>query len=97
MAKQRPCCSKLAQGLCIEPEDASQLVQAVQRLVKDPGEAQQMGQNGRAFVANHYDRNVLAQQYLQLICRVAGHEFARTVVPQEDQVVSEGPPTPTRG
>ena len=83
-------------GLCIEPENVSQLIQVLQRLADNPDEARRMGAAGRDFVAAHYDRNVLAAQYLELICGIVAEKRGEATTPNGDQVTSQGPPTPTR-
>jgi glycosyltransferase involved in cell wall biosynthesis len=59
-------------GLCIEPENADALVEAIGRLSGDEELAGRLGENGRKFVTCHYDREALAARYLSLLCSVAG-------------------------
>jgi hypothetical protein len=40
-----------------------------------------IGQAAREYVARYYNRDVLAAEYLQLLCRVAGTEQATDVAP----------------
>ncbi len=54
-------------GIIIEPEDSGQLGAAVLRLKEHPVEMREMGANGRTFVEAHFDRNVLANSYLELL------------------------------
>ncbi len=58
-------------GLPMVPESAESLVENVERLADDGQLARELGQAGRAFVVEHYDRNRLAQDYLDLLIRVA--------------------------
>jgi glycosyltransferase involved in cell wall biosynthesis len=69
-------------GLCIEPENATGLADALGRLASDPGLALRLGRNGRMFVTRDYDREVLAESYLSLLCSAAGgpHETPRDSV-----------------
>ena len=50
-------------GIAIEPENAAQLAQAVERLREHPEQGARMGQQGRDYVARHFDRVVLARRY----------------------------------
>jgi len=54
-------------GLCIEPEDATQLAQAVRTLFNDPERRKAMGCAGRAWVEANSDRNKLAKRYEDLL------------------------------
>ena len=47
------------------------LAAAVRELAADPELRASMGRAGRDFVATHYDRQVLAQRYLELLEEVA--------------------------
>ncbi len=57
-------------GICIEPGNEDQLIAAVERLAGDPALRDRLGQAGHDYVARHYDRDRLAQDYLELIDRV---------------------------
>lgn len=54
-------------GLAIEPENGRQLAESVVRLTENPAFCEELGDNGRSFVADHYDRKMLAQRYEKLI------------------------------
>jgi colanic acid biosynthesis glycosyl transferase WcaI len=54
-------------GLCIEPENADALAQAIMRLYKDDSLRNDMGRRGRDFVVEHYSRQVASKQYHTLI------------------------------
>ena len=56
-------------GICIEPENAQQLTQAILTLKSNPKQAQKWGSNGSSYVRKHFNREILAQNYLQLIQR----------------------------
>src|SRR5205085_3130614 len=47
-------------GRCIEPENAAELARSVAELADNPGLCDELGRNGRKYVAEHYDRGVLA-------------------------------------
>lgn len=51
----------------VSPEDSSRLAATVVALKNDTERCKIMGQNGRRFVENNYDRKVLAQNYLKII------------------------------
>ncbi|MBN2473999.1 MAG: glycosyltransferase family 4 protein [Pirellulales bacterium] len=59
-------------GLEMEPDSASSLVEAIKTLADDPGFAAQHGRAARTYVAKHYNRDLLAAEYLDLLHRVAG-------------------------
>jgi hypothetical protein len=54
-------------GVCIEPENAEELVDAVCALASDPARARQYGQSGHDYVMQNYDRTVLADRYFTLL------------------------------
>lgn len=58
-------------GICIEPENAEQLADAVLKLSNDPGMAAGMGRNGRRCVLSTYNRETLAENYLGILDRVS--------------------------
>jgi colanic acid biosynthesis glycosyl transferase WcaI len=53
-------------GLVVEPESAEALASAVSDIVSDRDAAGRMGESGRTFVEQHFDRPVLARRYLQV-------------------------------
>lgn len=57
-------------GVDIEPENAAELAAAVVRLADDPAFARRLGAAGRAYVAERFDRDRLAQTYLDLLAEV---------------------------
>lgn len=59
-------------GLCIEPEDADQLVARVLELSRDTQLCQRLGRNGRRFVMEQFDRIVLARKLASVIEMVCG-------------------------
>lgn len=54
-------------GLYAEPENAEELVRQINFLEANPTICNQMGENGYRFAKQHFDRNVLAKQYLDEI------------------------------
>jgi hypothetical protein len=63
---------KAGGGICIEPENAEQLVDAILRLADDPQLRQQLGQSGHDYIVEHFDRDKLANDYLEVINKVIG-------------------------
>ena len=59
-------------GLAVEPENGAAIASAVARLRADPALRTSLGESGRAFVEQHYDRDVLARRYLDLLGEVVG-------------------------
>jgi glycosyltransferase involved in cell wall biosynthesis len=59
-------------GICIEPEDAKDLASQVLNLYRDPTRCQELGASGRRYVLEHFDRQVLARRFadvMLLVCR----------------------------
>ena len=54
-------------GLCIEPESADQLANALLELKEDRALYTQLSARGRPYVSSKFDRKVLADQYLKII------------------------------
>ena len=61
-------------GICIEPENAEQLVAAVLRLAADRGLGRSLGRAGYQRIAAAYDYSSLAREYAELIRRVVAAE-----------------------
>ena len=59
-------------GLVVAPEDASALREAVEKLAEDPSLARELGDNGRRYVSAHFDRNVIATRFIELLSETAG-------------------------
>jgi glycosyltransferase involved in cell wall biosynthesis len=51
-------------GWVVPPEDPHALADAIRRAKADPDECRRRGEAGRAYVREHYDRDVLARRYL---------------------------------
>ena len=49
-------------GLCVEPENASQLAEAVMKLAKDRRAAEYMGENGQRYVFENYSHERMAEK-----------------------------------
>jgi glycosyltransferase involved in cell wall biosynthesis len=69
-------------GICIESENAEQLFSAVVKLADDPVLRQTLGQAGREYIVKHYDRDVIAKDYQNVIIRTCNRirsRYGRTV------------------
>jgi len=64
-------------GICIEPENEGELVEAVKRLARDRDLADRLGQAGFESIAVVYDYDRLAEKYAEIIERVAATENSR--------------------
>jgi glycosyltransferase involved in cell wall biosynthesis len=54
-------------GVFVEPEDPESLANAVRRLAADEQLRSELGERGRTFVEENYDRAVLARRYLSIL------------------------------
>jgi len=59
-------------GVCIEPENAAQLADALARLQGDPMLREKLGSNGRQYVVARLSRSTTAQEYVRVLERVCG-------------------------
>jgi glycosyltransferase involved in cell wall biosynthesis len=59
-------------ALVVDPERGDQLAQAIDRLQNDPTLRADLALHGRAFAQREYDRDVLAQRYLDVLREVVG-------------------------
>ncbi|MBN1664249.1 MAG: glycosyltransferase family 4 protein [Deltaproteobacteria bacterium] len=58
-------------GINIEPEKSDQLIDALLKMKNNPVVSQSCGMSGRAYVTTFFDRDKLAQDYLNVIEKVA--------------------------
>jgi glycosyltransferase involved in cell wall biosynthesis len=63
-------------GICIEPENEQELVDALIRLADDPGLCAQLGNSGHEYVLKHFDRDELSSRYLDLLKRTVRSRIA---------------------
>jgi colanic acid biosynthesis glycosyl transferase WcaI len=54
-------------GICIEPENADELVQAIIRLAADPMLRESLGRNGRRYIQQRFSRRNTAEAYLDVL------------------------------
>lgn len=66
-------------GIGIEPENADQLAAAICRLADDRALYQRLAANGRAYVAEHFDRRKLALDFLAILERTVAARRGRAV------------------
>jgi glycosyltransferase involved in cell wall biosynthesis len=60
-------------ALITDPEDSAGIAEAIRTLRHDPARRAQLGEAGRQFVLEHYNRRTLAHRYLDLLAAVANH------------------------
>jgi len=84
-------------GVEIEPGSAQGLAEAVERLADDRVLAARLGASARKYVAAHFNRDILAAEYLKLLHRVAGVEILAEQAEQESPRVPNGLPTQRAG
>jgi len=58
-------------GLCIEPENPEALAEAILRLADDQCLVEELGQNGRKYVSEFFNRDILAANYLAVLAATA--------------------------
>ncbi len=59
-------------ALVVPPEDAEAIAAAVRQLAADPPLCSRLAERGRPYVAAHFDRETLAERYLEVLQRVTG-------------------------
>jgi glycosyltransferase involved in cell wall biosynthesis len=57
-------------GLCIQPENAKELAQAVMRLASDGALGKSLGSNGRKYILKHFSRPQTAASYLDILRKI---------------------------
>lgn len=57
-------------GIAVEPENASCLIDAIQRLASDSNLQTMFGSNGRRYIVEHYSRDRTALEYITVLERV---------------------------
>jgi hypothetical protein len=58
-------------GVFVEPENVQQMVETILNLKQKRDVLEAMGKNGRLFVERFYNRDILAERYLELLREVA--------------------------
>ena len=54
-------------GICVEPENASQIAEAILQLYRDPELRKSLGENGRRYVTKHFNRRDAARKFEQFL------------------------------
>ena len=62
-------------GLCITPENPEAMAEAILRIYDHPALRAQFTTHGRAYVGKYYDRQALAQQYLDILQNMVGNSL----------------------
>lgn len=64
-------------GLAFEPSNDEELATAAERMAALPAdERRRLGENGRRYVLEHFDRRVLAHEYLEVLQRVHANHLS---------------------
>ena len=63
-------------GLLVPPKNPSELAKAIIRLAKDPATRKRFGENGRRFVQENFDPDVLARQVESIFMKLAKRQSA---------------------
>lgn len=72
---------KAAKGeICIELENEEALIQATETLTSELDTRESFGRLGRQYVFKHFNRDILAMQYLNLV---------RTIVEKTDRMLPD--------
>jgi glycosyltransferase involved in cell wall biosynthesis len=67
--------SRAEAGICIQPENEDELIEAVEKLAADPDLARRLGEAGYDAIASRYTYDRLASDYADLLeRRLAGRE-----------------------
>ena len=68
-------------GIAFEPSNDEELAAAAERLAAAPAEERRrLGENGRRYVLEHFDRRMLAHDYLEILERVRADQRRRPPV-----------------
>jgi len=66
-------------GVCIEPENPSELAQAILRLADDEQLRETLGRNGRRHVLQYFSRRQSATAYIDVLSALLGEEKRRAI------------------
>lgn len=59
-------------GICIEPENASALLEAAQRICADEQFAARCGRNGQQYIRSRFSREITAERYETVLSAISG-------------------------
>lgn len=71
-------CDDAQAGLFAAPENPRQIADAILRLADNPGEAAQLGRNGRVWVLENATRTALAERYLTALTALRAESATRS-------------------
>lgn len=60
-----------AEAVVVEPEDPAALAEALRQLAADPARRRAMGERGRRYVGEHFDRRELAARYHRILVELS--------------------------
>lgn len=72
-------------GICIEPENATELAAAILALRNNPQRCLTIGKSARGFVVKNYDRRKIAERYLQVFSNVITKPTTASEIKSEHQ------------
>ncbi|MDR2117686.1 MAG: glycosyltransferase family 4 protein [Planctomycetaceae bacterium] len=61
-------------GICIEPENTNNFLEALELLVQQPELRKNYGEHGQQHVLKYYNRKHLAEKYIQIIESIKNHQ-----------------------
>ena len=73
-------------GICVEPENSAAMADAILSLYRDPELRMRLGENGRRYVAKHYNRKEIAAQFEQILAEVCGTAKSASKAPEKSQL-----------
>src|SRR6185437_13393156 len=65
-------------GICVPPEDAGALAEAIRTLRRDPALARKFGDHARAYITQKLSRESTARDYRALLSRIGSVRGRRT-------------------
>jgi glycosyltransferase involved in cell wall biosynthesis len=66
-------------GICVEPENSTELARAVLRLAEDAPLREALGRNGRRHILQHFSRRQTATTYMDVLAALTGEEKRRAI------------------
>jgi glycosyltransferase involved in cell wall biosynthesis len=64
-------------GICVEPENSLQIAEAILELYRDPELRKSLGENGRSYVAKHFNRRDAARKFEEFLLTSCSPHTAR--------------------
>ena len=58
-------------GVCVEPEKAGDLIEAITLLYENPTHVVDMGDNGRKLIEKYYSRSVVINAYDEMVRKIS--------------------------